>query len=180
MQNTIFNRLGVALLITLFVGVFDVAASDTALEGTVKDATGHPIKGAVVRIEGKHFTTTTKTDARGHYVANGLATASYKVTLIVNGQTKALIADAKTQGARPTQLNFDLTQAKRKAHHRVWVSNTTGTLIGGTGHWIDVDENGVPVDDSDHPKTGANPVDGTSGAALRSPNAIRPSSRPGG
>ena len=137
-------------------------------------------RGAVVRIEGKHFTTTTKTDARGHCVANGLAVASYKVTLIVDGQVKASIVDAKIQGAKPTQLNFDLTHGKRKAHHRVWVSNTTGTLIGGTGHWIDVDENGVPVDDADRSKTGPNPVDNTSGAALRAPNAIRPSSKPGG
>jgi hypothetical protein len=180
MQYTILNRLGVAILATLFVGVLEVAASGTTLEGTVKDATGRPIKGAVVRIEGKHFTTTTKTDVRGHYVASGLATASYKVTLIVDGQTKASIVDAKTQDARSTQLNFDLRQAKRKAHHRVWVSNTTGTLIGGTGHWIDVDENGVPIDEADHPKAGANPVDATSGAAMRGPNAIRPSTRPGG
>jgi len=180
MQNPIFRRLAIAILIGLCVAIFDEAANGSALEGTVKDATGRPLKGAMVRIEGKHGTTTTKTDARGHYVANGLTVASYKVTLIVDGQVKASIVDAKIQGAKPTQLNFDLTQAKRKAHHRVWVSNTTGTLIGGTGHWIDVDENGVPVDDANRSKAGPNPVDNTSGAALRSPNAIRPSSKPGG
>jgi Carboxypeptidase regulatory-like domain len=169
-----------AIFTGLVVGASGLAADGSVIEGTVKDTTGHPMKDAVVRIEGKHFSATTKTDARGHYVANGLAAASYKVTLIVNGQTKASIVDAKTQGAKPTQLNFDLTQVKRKAHHRVWVSNTTGTLIGGTGHWIDVDENGVPVDDANSPKAGANPVDSTSGAALRAPNTIRPSSKPGG
>jgi hypothetical protein len=174
----------IGLVIFPFAGfalaLLSASAGAATLEGTVRDAAGRPIKGAVIRVEAKNFSKVITTDARGHYIANNLAAADYKVTLIVDGQIKASIADTRTQAAKPTQLNFDLPQVKRKTHHRVWVANPTGTLIGGTGHWIDVDENGVPVDDANRPKAGTNPVDTSTGAALRAPNAIRPSSKPGG
>jgi len=48
-------------------------------------------------------------EANGHYVADGLVVSIYKVTLVVNGQVKAVILDAKTQLNKATQLNFGLT-----------------------------------------------------------------------
>jgi hypothetical protein len=42
------------------------------LQGTVKDSDGHPIQGAEIRIDGKTFTKTIKTDSKGHYVYDGL------------------------------------------------------------------------------------------------------------
>jgi hypothetical protein len=102
-KSLILSLVGV-LLVT-----FSVLAGTSVLEGVVKDATGRPIKGANVRIEAKNFSKILKTDASGHYVTDGLAVGTYKVMLVINGQVKASILDAKTQLDKPTQLNFDLS-----------------------------------------------------------------------
>jgi hypothetical protein len=97
-----------SLIGVLFVA-FSVSAGTSILEGVVKDATGRPIKGADVRIEAKNFSKILKTDANGHYVIDVLTVGTYKVTLVVNGQVKASIRDAKTQVNKSTQVNFDLS-----------------------------------------------------------------------
>jgi hypothetical protein len=102
-KSLILSLVGV-LLVT-----FSVFAGTSVLEGVVKDGTGRPIKGADVRIEAKNFSKILKTDASGHYITDGLAVGTYKVTLVINGQVKASIFDAKTQVDKPTQLNFDLS-----------------------------------------------------------------------
>jgi Carboxypeptidase regulatory-like domain len=122
----------------------------SALEGVVKDPTGRPIKGADVRIEAKNFSKIAKTDARGHYISGGLVVGTYKVTLVVNGSVKVSIPNAKTHLGKATKLNFDLTATAATAApalatkhiHSVWCPNETGTLIGGNGRWIDVDDSG--------------------------------------
>ena len=98
-----------SLIGVLFVA-FSVSAGTSVLQGVVKDATGRPIKGADVRIEAKNFSKILKTDANGHYVTEGLAVGTYKVTLIINGQIEASIRVAKTQVNKSTQVNFDLVQ----------------------------------------------------------------------
>src|SRR5215471_8243361 len=111
-------------LIGVLLVAFSVSAGTSVLEGVVKDATGRPIKGADVRIEAKNFSKILKTDASGHYVTDGLAVGTYKVMLVINGQVKAVILDAKTQLDKPTQLNFDLSgkRASAKKHtHMVCV-----------------------------------------------------------
>ena len=126
-------------------GVQALPVGTSALEGVVKDPTGRPIKGADVRIEAKNFSKIAKTDASGHYISSGLAVGTYKVTLVVNGSVKASIPNAKTQLGKPTRLNFNLAAqvaSATKHTHSVWCPNETGTLIGGTGRWIDVDDNG--------------------------------------
>jgi hypothetical protein len=132
-----------SLLGVLFV-TFSVFAGTSVLEGVVKDATGRPIKGADVRIEAKNFSKILKTDASGHYVTDVLAVGTYKVTLVINGQVKASILDAKTQLDKPTQLNFDLSakRASAKKHTKmVWIPSN---IIGG-GRWVEVDDNGEKV-----------------------------------
>jgi hypothetical protein len=156
------KSLGIGL-IGLFVLAFSAWAGTPALEGVVKDPAGRPIKGADVRIEAKNFSKIVKTDASGHYISDGLAVATYKVTLVVNGSVKASIMNAKTQLGKPTQLNFDLTAktAPVKKHtHMVYVAPDTGTLIGG-GRWVEVDDNGNPVNN-----TGASSVEKMSGNAV--------------
>ena len=74
-----------------FVGsllvTFTVWAGTSVLEGVVKDPNGRPVKGADVRIEAKNFSKIVKTDANGHYVADGLVVATYKATLVIVGNT---------------------------------------------------------------------------------------------
>ena len=108
-KSLILSLIGVLLV------AFSVFAGTSVIEGVVKDATGRPIKGVDVRIEAKNFSKILKTDARGHYVTDGLAVGTYKVTLVINGQVKASIPDAKTQVDKPTQLNFDLSGKRASA-----------------------------------------------------------------
>src|SRR5215467_11820884 len=93
-----------------FVGslllTFSAWAGTPALEGTVKDPSGRPIKGADVRIEARNLSRVVKTDASGHYISSGLAVGTYKVTLVVKGSVTASIPNAKTQLGKTTQLNF--------------------------------------------------------------------------
>jgi len=138
-----------------FVGLllltFSAWGGTSALEGVVKDPSGHPVKGADVRIEatnGSNFSRIVKTDAAGHYSSAGLPVGIYKVTLVVNGVVKASILNAYTQSGKPTQLNFELTpKTKIVRTHKVWIPPVTGTHIGG-GQWVDVDDNGNVVNNT--------------------------------
>ncbi|MGH8101021.1 MAG: hypothetical protein ACREIW_06970, partial [Chthoniobacterales bacterium] len=86
-----------------------------------------------------------------------------------------------------TQLNFDLTAksttaapAKKKTR-LVWVPGQTGSLIGGRGQWVQVDEHGVPVKDKDmRSRVGVENVDNVGGNTLHGINAVGPSSRGSG
>ena len=145
--GTMLPKSVILSLVGVFLVTFSVFAGTSVLEGVVKDATGRPIKGADVQIEAKNFSKILKTDASGHYVTEGLAVGTYKVTLVINGQVKALILDAKTQLDKPTQLNFDLggKRASAKKHTKmVWIPSS---IIGG-GRWVEVDDNGNIVDNS--------------------------------
>ena len=134
-----------------FVGLFICAASawagPSSIQGIVKDAKGQPIKGADVRIEskdGRQLFNTVKTDAKGRYISQGLTVGIYRVSLLVNGATKASIMNTKTKSDQTTQLNFDLkpvtaTQANTAAKsgkHMVWMPPATGTHTGG--RWVEV------------------------------------------
>jgi hypothetical protein len=105
----------ILILIGVLFVVFSVSAGTSVLEGVVKDANGRPIKGADVRIEAKNFSKILKTDASGHYVTDVLAVGTYKVTLVINGQVKESIRDAKTQVNKSTHVNFDLSEKRASA-----------------------------------------------------------------
>ena len=56
--------------------------------------------------------------------------ATYNVSLVINGQVKASIANAKTQAGKPAQLNFNVTgqMASAKKHtHMVWLPDGAST-----------------------------------------------------
>jgi len=156
-MQTIIKSLGISF-VGLFLVTFSAWAGTSVLEGIVKDPSGHPIKGADVRIEAKKFAKVVKTDANGHYVSDGLAVGTYKVTIVVNGAVTASILNAKTQVGKFTQLNFDLptrVASPKKHTHLVYCSTPTGTLIGGLhGRWIEVDDNGTIVNNP-----GTNPTE---------------------
>ena len=144
-------RITAICLLLLASGVW---ASAAALEGIVQAPDRRPIKNAQVQIEAKNakFAKTITTDAKGHYFCDGLtAGTDYKVTVVVNGSVKASILNTRTGAGKPTELNFDLRQAKGVAssgkRHMVWIPLETGTHIGSNGKWVEVDDNGRVVND---------------------------------
>ena len=122
-----------------------------ALQGTVRDSGGHPIKGAEIRIEGRNGNLAIKSDATGHYFSDGLAIGTdYRVTLIVNGSVKASILNVRPGAEKPVELSFFLFPAKKSANkHMVWIPDQpVGTHVGA-GHWAEVDENGRVIERND-------------------------------
>src|SRR5215472_13235867 len=96
-----------------FIGVMlfvaSASAASSVLQGIVKDATGHPIQDADIRIEATNtgrLLTTVKTNVNGRYSLEGLAAGNYRVTLVVNGAVKACINNTTLQPGESTQLNF--------------------------------------------------------------------------
>ena len=149
--------------IGLFLCLATAWAGPASIQGIVKDAKGHAIKGADVRIEskdGKQLLKTVKTDGSGRYVSDGLAPGVYRVTLLVNGAVKASIMNTQTKADRPTQLNFDLKAAApsqasasaKSGKHMVWVPASTGSHIGGS--WVEVGDNGSADTGALNVKTG--------------------------
>jgi hypothetical protein len=124
-------------------------AGPSSIQGIVKDAKGQPIKGADVRVEsrdGKQLFNTVKTDAKGHYISQGLQPGVYRVSLIVNGAVKASIKNTNTKASQSTQLNFDLkpvtsgqaATGQKTGKHMVWMPPSTGSHTGG--RWVEVDD----------------------------------------
>jgi TolB-like protein/tRNA A-37 threonylcarbamoyl transferase component Bud32 len=125
------------------------ADGPASIQGFVKDAKGEPIKGAGLRIEsrdGKQVLSTVTTDPKGRYISQGLQPGVYRVTLLVNGASKASIMNTQTKANQPTQLNFELKPTSqpgniaRGGKHMVWVPARTGSHIGG--NWVEVDDSG--------------------------------------
>jgi len=117
-----------------------------ALEGTVKDSRGYPIRGAEIRIEAKNgnLAKAIKADATGHYFSDGLAIGTdYRLTLIVNGSIKASLLNVRAGADKPAERSFYLRPENRSANkHMVWIpEQPTGNPIGA-GHWAEVAENG--------------------------------------
>ena len=135
-----------------FLGVMLFIASasgaSSVLQGIVKDAYGHPIEGADIRIQTKNsgrLLTTVKTDAKGRYSLEGLPAGNYRVTLFVNGTVKTSINNTTVEASESTQLNFDLTQTRasvtvKKGKHWVWIPAFTGSRL--PGHWVEIDDSG--------------------------------------
>src|SRR5215468_2939715 len=135
-----------------FIGVMLFVASASAasseLQGIVRDAKGHPIKGADIRIEATktgRLLTTLKTNVNGRYNLEGLTAGDYRVTLVVNGAVKASINNATLEPGESTQLNFELKETRAsvtvtKGKHRVWMPAFTGSRL--PGRWVEIDDSG--------------------------------------
>ncbi|HJY53486.1 MAG TPA: carboxypeptidase-like regulatory domain-containing protein [Candidatus Udaeobacter sp.] len=135
-----------------FVGVMlfvaSASAASSVLQGIVKDAKGHPIQGADIRIEATNtgrLLTTVKTNVDGRYSLQGLAAGGYRVTLVVNGAVKASINNTTLAPGESTQLNFELKQTRAgvtvtKRKHWVWIPAFTGSRL--PGRWVEVDDSG--------------------------------------
>jgi len=119
-----------------FIGVMLFVASASAasslLQGMVKDAKGHPIQDADIRIEATN-------------TGRLLVAGNYRVTLVVNGAVKASINNTTLKPGESTQLNFELKQTRAsvtvtKGKHWVWTPAFTGSRL--PGHWVEVDDSG--------------------------------------
>ena len=131
-----------------FIGVMLFVASASAagslLQGIVKDANGHSIQGADIRIEATNtgrLLTTVKTNVNGRYSLESLAPGNYRVTLVVNGAVKASINNTTLEPGESTHLNFELKQTRAsvtvtKGKHWVWIPAFTGSRL--PGHWMEV------------------------------------------
>ena len=126
-------------------------AASSVLEGIVKDARGHSVEGADIRIETKNggrLLTTVKTDVNGRYILQGFPAGNYRVTLVVKGAVKTSINNTTIELGEPTQLNFDLAAAPasrasatvKKGRHWVWIPAFTGSRL--PGHWVELNESG--------------------------------------
>jgi hypothetical protein len=128
--------------VMLFVA--SASAASSVLQGIVKDANGHPIQGADVRIEATNtgrLLTTVKTNVSGRYSLEGLAAGNYRVTLVVNGAVKASINNTTLEPGESTHLNFEFKQTRAsvtitKGKHWVWMPAFTGSRL--PGHWMEV------------------------------------------
>jgi len=134
--------------IGVMLSVASASAASSVLQGIVKDAQGHPIQGADIRIEAPNsgrLLTTIKTNGDGRYSLEGLPAGKYRVTLVVNGAVKASINNTTLQSGESTQLNFELKQTRAsvtvtKGKHWVWIPPFTGSRL--PGHWVEVDDGG--------------------------------------
>lgn len=134
-----------------------------AIEADVKGVDGRPSKGAEVRIERqdkKAMPVVTKTDGRGHAIANDLEIGTYKVTASVEGGIQASQI-VKTRANKALPVAFDMRKtspivAKAKKRY-IWVPAETGSRLGG--HWVESDQ------DASVKSNGQN-VDKMSGSAL--------------
>jgi hypothetical protein len=145
MKKIIVGFIGLILLVA------GARAASSVLEGIVKDAKGHPIEGADIRIETKNggrLLTTVKTDVNGRYILDGLPAGNYQVTLLVHGAVKTSINNTTIESGEPTKLNFDLREAPasrasvtaKKGRHWVWVPAFTGSRL--PGRWIELNDSG--------------------------------------
>jgi 5-hydroxyisourate hydrolase-like protein (transthyretin family) len=136
-----------------FIGVMlfvaSASAASSVLQGIVKDAKGHPIQDADIRIEAPNtgrLLTTVKTNVDGRYSLQSLAAGNYRVTLVVNGAVKGSINNTTLEPGESTQLNFELKQTRAsvtvtKGKHRVWIPPFTGSRL--PGRWVEVDGSGT-------------------------------------
>ena len=128
--------------------ITSASGGSSVLQGLVKDANGHPIEGADIRIQPRNsgrLLTMVKTDANGHYSLEGLPAGNYQVTLVVNGAVKTSINNTTVEPNRSTELNFALTKSRasvtvKKGKHWVWIPAFTGSRV--PGHWIEIDDSG--------------------------------------
>jgi hypothetical protein len=135
------------VLVAVSLGSAGLAAA-SALEGTVRDANGHLLPGAQIRIEGKDASNvaTVKTNERGRYAHPSLSGGKYRVSLIVNGETKAVINNVTPHENETEILNFELKRAGKATpssanKHYVLLKSPTGTHID---RWVEVDQ--VPAE----------------------------------
>jgi Carboxypeptidase regulatory-like domain len=132
-------------------------AQRSTIEGYAADTNGKALKNAEVRIQqevGKTSPVMVRTDAKGHFVAANLPTATYTVSVVLDGTVRWSAAHVKTAKGQAVHLNLSQhpavvvgpvnSQPKKRS---VWVPDRTGSHLGG--HWEDEPYRGSAADDVD-------------------------------
>jgi len=101
-------------------------AQTTTIEGDVKDASGQPLKGAVidlVRTDIKgHYSV--KSDKKGHWLYTGLPFGTFDISCIIDGQTVDSVKGVKSKYGDSTTVDFDARKAQAaKASAQAAVAN---------------------------------------------------------
>jgi tetratricopeptide (TPR) repeat protein len=110
-----FRHLALSAAATLLF-TFTASAQVTGLEGIVKDETGNPLVGAVVKIERKDIKGNypVKTDKKGHYGHYGLPIGTYKLTLEVDGKVRDSVDNVRSKMGDPQHIDFNLKAAQQE------------------------------------------------------------------
>lgn len=108
-MNKQFRKLALSAAGLVFFALH-AHAQVTALEGVVKDETGKPLPGAMIKLDRKDIkgAYSVKTDKKGHWGHYGLPIGTYKVTVEVNGEARDWVDNVRTKLGDPQQVNFDI------------------------------------------------------------------------
>jgi hypothetical protein len=136
------SRVAAVVSVSFSLGA-GVTAYCSTLEGVVKDSHGQALSGAQIRVAATNGSSVrlTTTNGRGHYVQSDLAGGTYHVSLLVNGETKAMITNVAPKQNETETLNFSLTrsgvaQPSAAGRHYVLMKAPTGTHID---RWVEAD-----------------------------------------
>jgi Tfp pilus assembly protein PilF len=123
-----FRNLALSAAATLLF-TFTASAQVTGLEGIVKDETGKPIQGAVVKIDRKDIKGSypVKTDKKGHYGHYGLPIGNYKLTLEVDGKVRDSVDNVRSKMGDPQHIDFNLKAAQQEKQATA-AANDSGQL----------------------------------------------------
>ncbi|MBC7926036.1 MAG: carboxypeptidase regulatory-like domain-containing protein [Bryobacteraceae bacterium] len=119
-----FRRLPTLLL---FAGA--AMAQTSQIEGVVKDASGQPLKDALIKIERKDIRGSykVKTKKKGDFLHAGLPLGTYDVSVEVEGKEIDRVGNVRTRLGDPTIVNFDL-KAQAEKQQEIAKAAETGEL----------------------------------------------------
>ena len=124
------SRAYLFLAFSFLLGSSGAFAQISAIEGDVKGPDGKGVQKAEILIERKDMKGVykgAKTDKKGHYIYNGLPLGTYKVSVVVDGQTKDSMDNVRTKLGDPIEVSFDM---KKSADEQAALTKAaeTGTL----------------------------------------------------
>src|SRR3954471_15060526 len=129
------KTLAASVAVGLLVLGSSAFAQKSTIEGETLGADNKPIKNAEVRIQQENSKAPAKiarTDAKGHFVVNGLPAGSYRVALIVAGRETSVANHVDSKANEMVRLKAAPTTAAVVHKKRsVYAHPPTGSHMGG-------------------------------------------------
>lgn len=104
-------------------------AQTTTIEGNVKDPSGQPLKGAVIKLDRTdikgHYQV--KSDKKGHWLYTGLPFGTYDISCEVDGKVMDKMGGVKSKYGDSTTVDFDLAKVAQQQAATAQ-ANTSGQL----------------------------------------------------